>query len=504
MITYSGSATVYNRTFDSETETETVDSEAVNNNRIAINVAGLHYETYESTLSRFPETLLGCPQKRAKYYNPARDEYHFPFINRIAFDFILFFYQSGGKLVFPVDLSEDVFLEEVKFFELEQTAEAKCQTDEAVLSCDVPLLHGSRRKKTAYGNSSATTQQKIWASLTTWISVSAKVMSWLCISVITVYVTIFCVKTLPEFNLNSHSNVCAYEQSTEVGNVTYSDTSAFPSTSHYNIRKGSGFDVALFWSVCEKLCISWFLLEFILRAASSPNRKDYFTSGAAVTDFMSFLPYFVLVILCHANPEGSTAFKVLERLLNFFTVFCILKLARYSSGLRLVWLTLRSSLNELVLLLYCVLISVVVFSSFVYFMEDNKDFRSIPGCFWYTVITMTTVGYGDVVPVTIGGKLVGAFCGLFGVTYLMALPTTVIVSNFSRFYQKTKMAKTGKTMTKQNEVSEEPGQRSLMRRESLQRWISTFQTVTEKRRYRAGVTSTDGRASKSNAREEIV
>lgn len=480
MITYSSSAPVYNRSFDSETETETVDSEAASNNRIAINVAGLHYETYESTLSRFPETLLGCPQKRAKYYDPTRDEYHFPFINRIAFDFILFFYQSGGKLIFPVDLSEDVFLEEVKFFELEQTAEVKCQTNEAVLASEVPFLHEGRQKTTTYANdnSSATTRQKIWASLTTWVSVSAKLMSWLCISVIIAYVALFCVKTLPEFHLNSFFSACAYEQSAEVVNTTHSLITS-------NSRKYSAFDVGLFWSVCEKLCISWFLVEFILRAGSSPNRKNYFMSGAAITDVMSFLPYFTLVVLqCHASPmaKGSTAFIVIVRLLKFLTVFCILKLARYSSGLRLVWLTLRSSLNELVLLLYCVLISVVVFSSFLFFVEDNKDFQSIPGCFWYTVITMTTVGYGDVVPFTVGGKIVGALCGLFGVTYLMALPTTVIVSNFSRFYQKTKMAKTGKTVTKQTEVGEEPGQRSLMRRESLQRWISTFQTVTGKRR----------------------
>ena len=68
---------------------------------------------------------------------------------------------------------------------------------------------------------------------------------------------------------------------------------------------------------------------------------------------------------------------------------------------------------------------------------------------------------------------------IFGVTYLMALPTTVIVSNFSRFYQKIKMIKT--TGKKSKRKPEEPRRRSLMRRESLQRWISNFQTVTRKR-----------------------
>lgn len=462
MINYSSSAPVYSRSFDSNT----VDFNETNNSRISINVAGLHYETYENTLARYPETLLGCSEKRAKYYDPVRDEYRFPHANRIAFDFILFYYQSGGKLVFPVDLPENVFLEEVKFFEMDKTAELKWQTEHSAFSSDSPLLQLQGRSRNNKTN--RTTRESLWAALTTWTSTPAKIMSWLCIGFITSYVAIFCLKTLPEFRAKYPSDICANEQPVKTYNSTY----------RLNAQKQSDFDLALFWSVCEKICTVWFLLEFMLRIVSSPSKKNYFLSGAAIADSIAFLPYFALIILqCHVRWTNKPAqFHVLERTLKFFTVSCLLKLARYSFGLRLVWLTLRSSVNELLLLIYCVLISVVVFSSLLYYVEDSPDFQSIPGSFWFAIITMTTVGYGDVVPVTIIGKIIGALCGLFGVTYLMALPTTVIVSNFSRFYQKTKHAKAKNSLTRQ--TSKESGQRSLMRRESLQRWISNFQTVT--------------------------
>uniref|UniRef100_A0A914DS14 Ion transport domain-containing protein n=1 Tax=Acrobeloides nanus TaxID=290746 RepID=A0A914DS14_9BILA len=82
-------------------------------------------------------------------------------------------------------------------------------------------------------------------------------------------------------------------------------------------------------------------------------------------------------------------------------------------------------------------IALVLFSSGVYFAEQNEPnskFTSIPASFWFVLATMTTVGYGDLVPTGTYGKIVGSCCALIGVLTL-ALPVPIIVSNFKLFYR---------------------------------------------------------------------
>ena len=113
------------------------------------------------------------------------------------------------------------------------------------------------------------------------------------------------------------------------------------------------------------------------------------------------------------------------------------RFVKLSYGLQIMIHTLKASSHELVLLLLILLIPVVMFSSIVYYIEiminNQSVFSSVPQSFWWCLITMTTVGYGDLTPQTWPGKIIGGACAVCGVL-IVALPISVIGSNFSLYY----------------------------------------------------------------------
>ena len=89
-----------------------------------LQVGGLRYETQIRTLNQFPDTLLGDPSRRVRYFDPVRNEYYFD-RHRNCFEAIIYYYQSGGRLRRPVNVPLDVFSEEIQFYELGEYAITK-------------------------------------------------------------------------------------------------------------------------------------------------------------------------------------------------------------------------------------------------------------------------------------------------------------------------------------------------------------------------------------------
>ena len=119
----------------------------------------------------------------------------------------------------------------------------------------------------------------------------------------------------------------------------------------------------------------------------------------------------------------------------------LFKLTRHSPGLKILIHTFRASAHELTLLVFFLVLGIVIFASLIYYAEriqynPRNDFTSIPVGLWWAIVTMTTVGYGDMTPKTYVGMFVGSLCALTGVLTI-ALPVPVIVSNFALFYSHT-------------------------------------------------------------------
>ena len=179
----------------------------------------------------------------------------------------------------------------------------------------------------------------------------------------------------------------------------------------------------------NKVCLTFFTIEFVLRVIVCPRKLQFIKDYKNWIDFLSIIPSYLTI----AFPKNKWMYNlVIIRLLRVFKFF------KLSYGLQVLLHTLKASSYELTLLLLILLIPLVVFSSLVYAFEytgtsGQTDFDSIPRTFWWTIVTMTTVGYGDMAPKTWIGQVIGSLCAIISVL-IIALPISVIGNNFNLYY----------------------------------------------------------------------
>lgn len=178
----------------------------------------------------------------------------------------------------------------------------------------------------------------------------------------------------------------------------------------------------------EWICSVFFCLEFLMRLIFCPSKLHFIKGIMNWIDFVAVVPFFLSTI----TDDPVVRVLVVIRVLRLF------RFIKLSYGLQIMVQTLKASSHELILLLLMLLIPVVMFSSIVYYVEvmikqERSTFTSIPDSFWWCLITMTTVGYGDMTPETWPGKVIGGACAICGVL-IVALPISVIGNNFNLYY----------------------------------------------------------------------
>lgn len=199
--------------------------------------------------------------------------------------------------------------------------------------------------------------------------------------------------------------------------------------------------VKLFVKEIEIFSVTCFTILYILQLWScvvDPKYSDpvwgrlrYASTPLVIIDLMAILPFYLMSIF----PQVA-----LIRFADSFRLLRLLKLIRYSAALQTIIRAVLHKKNELIMTLFGVFILLIFASSFMFFAESQEQpeaFPSIPAAMWWGVVTLTTVGYGDVYPVTAIGKLFGAALAFIGIG-LFALPAGIIAAGFSEEVQRKK------------------------------------------------------------------
>lgn len=167
---------------------------------------------------------------------------------------------------------------------------------------------------------------------------------------------------------------------------------------------------------------AFFTIEYAIRIWCSPNRKKYIFSIWGVVDLLAILPTYFALLLPEAAP------LLIIRLLRTIRIFRVLRLFKLMSHANRLGAELRKTLPILIVYFAAMLIITVIFGCIIYVLEGpNNGFNSIPSSIYWAIVTFTTVGYGDVVPITVAGRAVAAAGMLLGFLSI-AVPTGIIAA----------------------------------------------------------------------------
>jgi voltage-gated potassium channel len=173
----------------------------------------------------------------------------------------------------------------------------------------------------------------------------------------------------------------------------------------------------------EYLVRTWICVENPRYQEAITGRLKYMASPMALVDLVAVLPFYLGVI-----------FNIDTRFLRVLRLFRIFKLSRHFNAMSVLLTVIKNELATLVSAIFIMLVLVVLASAGMFLVERDVQpdtFGTIPRAMWWATITLTTVGYGDVIPITAAGKILGIFITILGVG-MAALPAGIIASGFTR------------------------------------------------------------------------
>jgi len=169
-----------------------------------------------------------------------------------------------------------------------------------------------------------------------------------------------------------------------------------------------------------------FTFEYLVRIWSVRNPLLYMRSFYGLVDLAAILPTYLSLMLINAE------YLIVVRLLRVMRVFRILKLIQYLESSRTIMKALRASRPKITVFMFAVMVLVVIIGSLMYIIEGQENgFTSIPASMYWAVVTLTTVGYGDIAPQTPVGKSLAAIVMIIGYA-IIAVPTGIVTAELTK------------------------------------------------------------------------
>ncbi|XP_063774397.1 potassium voltage-gated channel subfamily G member 3 isoform X2 [Pseudophryne corroboree] len=401
-----------------------------------LNVGGARYYFSEDVIKDFPlrrvSRLHSCSSEKdvlevCDDYDQERNEYFFDRHSE-AFGFIMM-YVKYGKLRFMPQMCELSFYNEMIYWGLEcSQLEYCCQRrlDDRMSDTYTYLSDESKPDESTIKEDLPAPGEKKWLERMRMTfeeptsSLAAQILAVVSILFVIVSMVLLCASTLPDWKTAENRSV--EEQ-----------------------------------RIIEAICIGWFTAECIVRFIVSKNKCDFVKRPLNIIDLLAISPYYIsifMTIVTGENPQLQRA-GVTLRVLRMMRIFWVIKLARHFIGLQTLGLTLKRCYREMVMLLVFICVAMAIFGALSQLLEHgldlemkNEDYSSIPAACWWVIISMTTVGYGDMYPISVPGRILGGICVVSGIV-LLALPITFIYHSFVQCYHelKFKSARYGRTLS---------------------------------------------------------
>ncbi|CAG2201643.1 unnamed protein product [Mytilus edulis] len=406
--------------------------------KIFLNVGGTVFTAKMSTLRKYPNTLLGSITFESDCYVNEDESFYFD-RNPELFNTILDFYRNGC-IHLPKHLCGWLWEAELKFWKIPLTEISECchktlssykkrQDISNMLKAVFSTQHQSECTSTSVIGKLC---HRLWLFLEKpSSSIWARVFSFVYLIIVLISASLPCLITHPGIRIE-HTGTDAFLKKAEFINLTF----------WMNVDNPKEMNLATSeqpnWLNKTTLAVNFFFsMETIFRFLTCPAKKRFLKEWLNILDIYLF----VIMWIRYEVIENYGNDLITNIQLAYFLCFCeavsvlrllrFFRLAKQYSSLRILFITIKDSVKELLLLLITFLVFGWMFANLIYYTEirEPDSFPNMLVGFWWSVVTMTTVGYGDVYPVGPLGKVVGVLCSLCGLLVL-AMPIAIIAGNF--------------------------------------------------------------------------